>query len=173
MAFLGVVLVVLFGAVLRGAPDPVPLPHGPAPRFVVLDQHVKNVLAADWDAHARDPAILERAYCLTYQKDVWVVPGEFVYRVTEIAPADSVEGAEPHRIAHFSCPTGPGQTIAHVHPNQSCISATECVPGGWLGGQCYPSDVDRAVLQRMGSPFALIVCSRDVVAPCFRTAPSS
>ena len=132
------------------------------PRVVVLDEHVRNVLAADWDGHAGDPVILERAYCVTFRRDVWYTP-DWVWRVTEIQPADSVEGQTPHSIRSFYCSPAENVTTLHLHPAQTCLSDTDCVNGGALAWQCMPSDVDRASLRRSGKPFALILCDRNAV----------
>lgn len=147
--------------VLRSQTETTP-GYSPVPRYVVLDQHVRNVLTADWDAHAKDSAILERAYCVTFQKDVWVI-GEWVWRAVEIRVADSVEGQTPHSIESFSCGEGKNVTTLHLHPAQTCISDTECANGGTLAWQCMPSDVDEQSLRRSGRPFALIQCDRNAV----------
>jgi hypothetical protein len=132
------------------------------PRVVVLDEHVRNVLAADWDRHASDPVILERAYCVTFRKDVWYTP-DWVWRVTEIQPADSVVGQTPHSIQSFYCSPAVNVTSLHLHPPQTCLTDTDCVNGGTLAWQCEPSDVDRASLRMTGKPFALILCDRNAV----------
>lgn len=168
MKGLAIALVILLvHARLLSAPEP-PMLHdqGPDDRLVILDDHVRAVLAKDWDAHAHDPVILERAYCLTFRRDVWYV-ASWVWRVTDIAPADSVEGQTPHSIRSFYCSEAPNVTSGHLHPSQTCLSDTDCVDGGSLAFQCFPSDVDRATLRRTGKPFALIVCDRNAVVPYY------
>lgn len=159
MHALALVLVfVLARIAIPTAPEPTPLP--PHQRYVILDQHVKNVLAADWDAHANDPAEVERAYCITFQQDVWI-SAEWVWRVTEIAPATDLTDVTPHSVT-FRCPFDqPNVTSAHLHPLASCISDTDCVKGGSLSGQCFASDTDRESLRRLGKPFALVICDRN------------
>lgn len=154
------VLCCLFGTRPTIAAAQGPLP--PAPRYVILDQQVRDTLAADWDAHLADPAILERAYCLTYQRDVWVIP-EWIWRVTKVRPADEVKGATPSGIATFRCQ--PGETTAHVHPAQTCLSDSDCINGGALAYQCFPSPIDLDFLQRSGQPFALVICDRNAYVP--------
>lgn len=161
MHALALVLVCLIGRAIL-APSAPPVHQHTQARVVILDEHVREVLRRDWDAHAHDPVILERAYCVTFREDVWYTP-DFVYRVTDIAPADSVEGQTPHSIRSFYCSPEPNVTSLHLHPPQSCLSDTQCVDGGSLAWQCMASDVDRASLRRTGKPFALILCDRNAV----------
>lgn len=166
MKALALIVVALVGRfLLAGAPEPQPpMLHtqGPDERIVILDDHVREVLAHDWDQHAHDRVILERAYCVTFRRDVWYV-ASWIWRVTDIQPADSVEGQTPHSIQSFYCSEAPNVTTAHLHPDQSCITDTDCVHGGTLAYQCFPSDVDRASLRRSGKPFALLQCDRNAI----------
>lgn len=170
MSFVLVTLLVLFGAHATAEDRPVSrhavIPTGP--RYVILDQHVKDVLASDWRAHANDPAILERAYCVEYRKDVWVIP-EFVWRGISIRPADHVMGQTPTSILALSC--NPGEAVLHVHPPQSCISDTECVPGGSLADQCFPSLTDRQSLNRSTEAWAAVQCDEHAVVFWLRESP--
>ena len=136
-------------------------PHA-GPRFAIMDDYIRDSLAADWDRHEHDPAILERAYCLWYQRDIW--GGEWAWRVTRITASDSVWGVTTHSIG-FGC-TGakPGAMVAtlHVHPDQTCLG-DECYRGGPYAYQCLPSDNDRAFLQWRGEAFGMVQCGRESI----------
>lgn len=157
MTYLLALALVLFGVQL--APEParhVVPPSSPDPRYVIWDQHARDVIVADWDRHATDPVILERAYCLSYRKDVWVVD-EWVWRVTDAVPAHTF-GATPSSIV-YECEAG--QVSAHVHPDATCVSNAECVHGGTLAFQCFPSETDERTRAASGWPFAVIICDRN------------
>lgn len=170
MSFVLVTLLVLFGSHVTAEDRPTPqvavVAH--APRLVILDQHVKDVLARDWRAHAHDPAILERAYCVEYRKDMWVI-AEYVWRGISIRPADDVTGQTPDGIGTLSCK--PGEAVIHTHPAQSCISDTDCVPGGELADQCFPSDTDRRSLNRSTEAWAGVQCDEHAVVWWLRESP--
>lgn len=128
-------------------------------RFVVMDDYIRDQLAADWDLHKNDPVILERGYCLGWQYDVWA--GEVAYRVTQISSPAKVD-ASPIAIG-FDC-TGkyPGHLAElHVHPNQTCIRFGPCFANGPYAWQCQPSDRDKEWLQGKGEPFSMVQCSRE------------
>jgi len=136
--------------------------HGP--RFVIVDDYVRDFIAADWDKHASDPLPLERAYCLRYQLDEFA--GEFAYRVTQVSLPDSAY-ATPSSIS-FVCPHAPNSATAHAHPATTCVSPTECIPGGSYAHQCFASDQDYRFLDYMDQPFGLVVCDRYALVPFFR-----
>ena len=161
MQALALVLVFVLGRIALAPESPVQ-----QPRYLILDQHVRNVLAADWDAHAKDTAEVERAYCITFQQDVWIT-AEWVWRVTEISPATDLEDVTPHSVT-FRCPFDqPNVTGLHVHPFASCISDTDCVKGGSLSAQCFPSPTDRQSLVALHKPFIVIQCGRDAWVPVY------
>jgi hypothetical protein len=134
---------------------------GLKPRFVVLDDYIRDFLAKEWDKHLNDPIKLERAFCLRWQYDVWA--GEPAYRVTQISNADSAD-ATPNSIS-FVCPTGNDVAEIHIHPNQTCIEdrldILQCWDGGPYSHQCLPSDADRAYVTYVHQEFGMVQCSRD------------
>jgi hypothetical protein len=134
------------------------------PRFVVVDDYIRDFIAADWDAHEHDAIPLERAYCLRWQLDEFA--GEFAYRVTQISLPDSIH-ATPSSIS-FSCPKGPNTATAHAHPSTTCVSDTECIRGGSYARQCFASDQDYRFLTYTGEPFGLVVCDRFALVPFYR-----
>lgn len=144
-----------------------PLPSEPAPsvqrpRFVVLDDYIREALAKDWERHATDTPILERIYCVRYQRDYWA--GESAYRVTELVAGDSVRN-EPTR-SYIACPRGFGNAVLHTHPPQTC-DQTQCYPSGPYSYQCLPSDDDRAFLLWRGDEFGLVQCDTRAVVSYF------
>jgi hypothetical protein len=125
-----------------------------------MDDYVRDVLAADWDAHSKDHKLLERGYCLGYQLDFWA--GELAYRITQISSPDSV-AAESSSI-RFSCVGKfPGHLAElHVHPASSCLGPDgPCFPRGPYAWQCKESDQDTRWLDWSGQPFSMIQCSRE------------
>lgn len=130
------------------------------PRFVVVDDYVREILRRDWDAHVHDAVKLERAYCLGWQYDIWA--HEKAYRVTQIMPADSAD-ATPSSIS-FVCPPNwvMLRSEVHIHPAQTCING-ECWDGGPYAWQCLPSDADRAWLNRLSEPFGIVQCDRNAL----------
>lgn len=85
MHVLALVLVfVLARVTLSGLPQE---PHAASvqrPRFVVLDDYIREALAQEWERHAKDSPIMERIYCVKYQRDYWA--GESAYRVPRSSP---------------------------------------------------------------------------------------
>lgn len=136
----------------------------PQIRFAVMDDYVRDVLAADWDAHSKDRTLLERGYCLGYQLDFWA--GELAYRVTQISyPDPDSTQAGPSGI-RFSCDGKfPGHLAElHVHPASSCLGPDgPCFKGGVYAWQCKESDQDARWLAWIGQPFSMIQCSREGV----------
>lgn len=126
------------------------------PRFVVVDDYIRDELAADWDAHANDPIKMERAYCLGWQYDIWA--SEVAYRVTQIMPATKIKASVDE--IYFECPKGTRVAEIHIHPNQTCVDGV-CWDGGPYSHQCLPSDADRAYLNWAKQPFGMVQCSRD------------
>jgi hypothetical protein len=134
-----------------------------SPRYVVLDDYVRERLAADWDAAQRSDTVqVERAYCVKWQLDIWA--GERAYRVTQIDAA-TVQDATPSTI-RFTCPPGPNTAQLHVHPNHTCVtSGGPCWRSGPYAWQCIASDQDVRYLEGIGEPFGLVQCdTRAVVA---------
>lgn len=130
-----------------------------APRYAIMDDYVRAFLATEWDTHAHDPVISERAYCVRWQRDFWA--REEVWRVTQIQPATDVTAGASW--VAFTCPSEPDVTSLHVHPAQTCASDSDCWPGGVYGYQCMPSDLDVHSLTMSGAPFALLQCDRNAV----------
>lgn len=129
-------------------------------QYVIMDDYVRDFLIADWDAHAADPMILERAYCLSYQRDFWA-DGR-AYRITQIAKAETVRATNSS--IQYICPTGAGHADLHVHPPQTCAGETgPCWAGGPYAYQCLASAQDQYTLEHFGQPFAMIQCSREAV----------
>lgn len=126
------------------------------PRFVIMDDYIREYLAQEWDKHLTDTLKLERGYCLRWQYDIWA--HEKAYRITQIAPADSVD-AQPSSISFFCLP---GKNVAeiHIHPAQSCING-KCWDGGPYAWQCAPSDMDREYLVWANQPFGMVQCTRE------------
>jgi len=135
-----------------------------APRFVIVDDYIRDFIAADWDAHANDAIPLERAYCLRWQLDEFA--GEWAYRVTQVSMPDSVHAGVSS--ISFACPKGPNTATAHVHPNSSCLSETDCIPGSSYAHQCFASDQDYRFLEWKEEPFGLVVCDRYALVPFLR-----
>jgi uncharacterized Fe-S cluster protein YjdI len=129
-----------------------------APRFVVLDDYIREYLGEEWDKHAGDTIKLERGYCVRWQYDIWA--REKAYRVTQIFPAEVLE-AQPSEIV-FSCPPGKNGAEIHVHPPQTCING-DCWNGGPYAWQCLPSDADRNYLLWAMQPFGLVQCDRNAI----------
>jgi len=132
----------------------------PRIRYVTMDDYIREILEKDWDAHINDAFILERGYCLGYQLDFYA--GEVAYRVTQIAPPDSVDATVGG--INFSCKGKfPGHLAEmHTHPPTSCASILgPCFRGGAYSYQCEPSDQDRRWLDRQDYPFSIIQCSRE------------
>jgi hypothetical protein len=134
--------------------------EAPRPRFVVMDDYVREYLAKEWDKNQTLP-LHERGYCLRFQLDFWA--DEVAYRVTQISEPDNSD-ASTHDI-DFTCPKKLGEVIAevHIHPAQTCASETQCWPGGIYGYQCLPSDADRRYLKFAGQPFGMVQCDRKAV----------
>lgn len=132
-------------------------------RFAVLDDHVRQRLAADWVRADTAAVPIERAYCLRWQKDVWA--GEAAYRVTAIAAPDSVLEAGVDFIA-FTCPTDADVATLHIHPPTTCIGGA-CWKGGPYAYQCLPSDQDYVALRWRRDAFAMVQCDRHAVVAYF------
>lgn len=135
---------------------------GLKPRFVVLDDYVRDKLSAEWDKHAHEQVKLERAFCLGWQYDIWA--GEVAYRVTQISDADSVEATV--NSVRFVCPQGDRIAEVHIHPDQTCIESRttgilNCWDGGPYAHQCLPSDADRRYLSWVKQPFGIVQCTRE------------
>lgn len=133
----------------------------PRPRFVVMDDYIRDSLAADWDRHAGDRVILERGYCLGYQLDLWA--NELSYRVTQISMPDSAFGAGPSGISFTCIGKYPGHLAElHVHPPQTCMTMTgQCWTSGPYAWQCLPSDQDQLHVDWIGQQFGMVQCSRE------------
>lgn len=127
-----------------------------APRFVIMDDYIREYLAKEWDKHLTDTLKLERGYCLRWQYDIWA--HEKAYRITQIAPADSVD-AQSSSIS-FVCPKGKDVAEIHIHPAQTCING-KCWDGGPYAWQCLPSDTDREYLVWANQPFGMVQCTRE------------
>lgn len=147
----------------------------PKIRFVVMDDYVRDVLSADWDAHRVDHPLLERAYCLGYQLDFWAQ--ELAYRVTQIEKPepDSIRFATNSSISFTCNGKFPGHLAElHVHPAESCLSSSgPCFPSGPYAWQCLASDADVRHLAYVAQPFHMIQCTREgvvyIVADSSRT----
>lgn len=143
-------------------PRPMPVlrtvPATRGPRFVVLDDYIRDTLAKAWDAVENDPLQHERGYCLRWQLDVFA--GEWAYRVTQILPPDSITMSSPSRLG-LRCPVGPQTATLHVHPPTTCLSDVDCIHGSTYAYQCMESDADTRFLAFRGEPFGLIQCSRE------------
>ena len=129
----------------------------PRPRFVIMDDWVRDYLAAEWDKHKADSVQLERGYCLRFQLDVWAQ--ELAYRVTQISQPDSVTYAGPSEIEFF-CTPAPNMAEIHVHPATTCVNGY-CWNEGPYARQCLPSDADRRYLVRAKQPFGMVQCARE------------
>jgi hypothetical protein len=165
VAFFSIIALAAFGGSSSAQTDSAPPADSlPRIRFAVMDDYVRDVLAADWDAHSRDHALLERGYCLGYQLDFWA--GELAYRVTQISyPDPDSTRAGPSGI-RFSCAGKfPGHLAElHVHPASSCLGPDgPCFKGGVYAWQCKESDQDARWLAWIGQPFSMIQCSREGV----------
>lgn len=135
-------------------------------RFAILDDYIRDQLAADWDLHKGDQPKMERAYCLGWQYDIWA--GEIAYRVTQITSPDSVH-AGPTGI-RFSCfGKFPGHMAElHIHPSQTCLgNGPPCWDGGPYAFQCLASDNDRLGITNAHYPFGMVQCSREGVVAYF------
>lgn len=130
----------------------------PRPRFVVLDDYIRDALAAEWERHAKDSPILERIYCVKYQRDYWA--GEPAYRVTQIMAGDSAWGAPTH--SYIVCPKGFGNAVIHTHPPTTCDPGG-CYPNGPYSYQCLPSDDDIGFVRWRGDEFGLVQCDTRAV----------
>lgn len=139
-------------------------------RFAIMDDYVRDTLAADWDKHANDSTLLERGFCLKWQYDIWA--GEKAYRVTQIARPNSVNATVDE--IGFRCPVNAVEI--HIHPAQTCLNSSGLADSCWRGGpyayQCLPSDQDRAYLAgHLEQAFAMVQCSREGVVAYFRPDP--
>lgn len=136
-----------------------------SPRFAVLDDYVRERLAADWrTAQQGERVQVERAYCLRWQLDIWA--GEPAYRVTQIDTA-VVDEATPGTIA-FHCPRGPNTAQLHVHPNHTCVTLHgPCWKDGPYAWQCMPSDQDQYWLDQNGDEFSLVQCDEHATVAFF------
>lgn len=131
----------------------------PRPRFVIMDDYIREFLAEEWDAYAQKPALnkLERGYCLRWQYDIWA--GEIAYRVTQISQPDTVIEATNNGIM-FRCKSGKPNAAIHIHPETTCIDGY-CWNEGPYARQCAPSDSDRNNLIWKGHEFGMVQCARD------------
>jgi hypothetical protein len=149
---------IVAAALLLGAssrPQPARAQH-----IVVFDDHVRALLNAEWDAHAKDPYQSERAYCVRYQLDTFA--DEFAYRVTDIDRAIVLQ-ADQNRIS-FDCPIHSAyMALLHVHPPATCAPNGECVLGGAYAYQCFSSPQDDYTLLATHHKFGLIQCDRNAV----------
>lgn len=128
------------------------------PRFVVLDDYVRDTLAVEWRKHLHDDPITERIYCVRYQRDYWA--GEPAYRVTRLLPGDSTWGTPTH--SYTVCPKGFGNAVIHSHPPTTC-DPFGCYPEGPYSYQCLPSDDDKAFRAWRGDEFGLVICDEHAV----------
>jgi hypothetical protein len=127
------------------------------PRFVIMDDYIREMLAVDWDKHQKDSPKLERGYCLRWQYDIWA--GEIAYRITQITEPDSVLMVGTSSI-DFKCRAYPNLAEIHVHPATTCINGY-CWDEGPYARQCAPSDADRRYLVWAGQPLGMVQCSRE------------
>jgi hypothetical protein len=144
----------------------------PAITFIVMDDYVRDYLAAEWDLHAHDNPKLERGYCLGWQLDN--VGGQLVYRITQVSPATN-QVATPESI-DFTCKDRYAQlSELHVHPWQTCARTKAgdvyCFSGGSFAAQCKESPDDRRYLSHTSQPFHMVQCGRDGIIWYFREAP--
>lgn len=123
------------------------------PRFVIMDDYVREYLAAEWDKHKTDSLQIERGYCIRWQYDIWA--RELAYRVTQIDTAETI-AADPSSI-DFICPTSRNMAEIHIHPATTCIKGY-CWNEGPYARQCAPSDEDRKYLIWAGQPFGMVQC---------------
>ena len=156
----------LLAALLTACTVYPPQARAQTPRFVVLDDYVRERLAADWRAAQGANAAVqhERAYCLGYQLDFW--GGELSYRVTQLEPAKE-RFSTVHSIA-FECPKGEGRAELHVHPPTTCAGEDgPCWLGGPYGYQCLASDQDYRYLALIGEPWGLVQCDEHAIVTFF------
>jgi hypothetical protein len=129
-------------------------------QYAIMDDYVREYLIADWDKHAKDPIILERAYCLKYQLDFWA--DGLAFRVTQIEPATVFVATNAS--IEYSCPPGPNRAELHVHPPQTCAGPDgPCWAGGPYAYQCLASGGDKQTLVHYKEKFGMIQCSREAV----------
>lgn len=130
-----------------------------APHYVVVDDAVRELLAATWDDVHADQH--ERAYCLAYVVDsAW---GQTVYRVWAASPAIVVE-SHPTSITS-RCPRGPAIALLHTHPPATCSDPADCRLGGVNAYECFPSVIDELTLLQSREPFNLVQCDRHALVP--------
>lgn len=95
----------------------------------------------------------ERGFCVTAWHEVG---GKVV--VTEVSHPVVTIGANPVS-ANFACEKH--QPVIHTHPPQSCSILGVCEPDDSRvlnPRDCQPSDLDRATLEKDGSPFDIVQC---------------
>lgn len=139
------------------------------PRFAIMDDYVRERLAAEWRTAQEGKAVQrERAYCLRYQLDIWA--GEPAYRVTQIDTAHMIDATV--QSASFTCPEGPDRAQLHVHPNHTCVSITgPCWKSGPYAWQCLPSDQDKLWLLSTGDAFSMVQCDEHAIVAFFPRQP--
>lgn len=140
---------------------PSPSAQLPVPRFVVVEDGVRDWLAYEWDAHLTDWPMIERARCLRW--DIVPFAGETAYRVYAAGMPDTIRKAAQGGV-NFSCPKVPNTATVHTHHPQTCESITgPCLRGGLYAWQCFASDRDRDYVRRMGHAFGMVQCDRNAL----------
>jgi hypothetical protein len=128
------------------------------PRYVVVEDAVRDYLAREWDRHLVEVPMTEHGHCLRW--DLVSFAGETAYHVYAISKPESIMLAAASSIA-FRCAPGPDVAEIHTHPPQSCMTETgPCVDGGWYAHQCFASPLDAAHLRWLGQAFGLVQCDR-------------
>lgn len=134
-----------------------------SPRYVAVEDGVRDWLARDWDAHLNEWPMLERGRCVEWRYTAFA--GEVGYYVVGLTLPAQVDTVGP-LVVGFQCPQGPNRSALHTHLPVSCDripSGVTCAREGKYAYFCAPSDQDRAWLRETGYPFGLIQCDRHAV----------
>lgn len=139
---------------------------------------VRDSLSKIWD-DTKDPNQFERIYCVHYTA---ITDGGITeYTVDGILPTQAVAGTSTPTVSTIHCPDSwtaldrdinasvlsgveirNGVSTIHTHPPTTCDKTNKnCVFGGQLAWECFPSVGDLRFAARMNRTFEVIQCDRN------------